>query len=164
MDENIAPGSEPSFPDPTPPRAGVPPFVAPSPRARPGFAMRAAAPLLPSTKDERLWATFIHLGGVVGGWSTAFGIPGGNILVPLVLWLIKREGSAFLDDQGKEAVNFQITVTLAALVCFVLFFFCVGIPLMIALGIYALVIGILGAIKANEGVAYRYPATLRLLT
>jgi hypothetical protein len=124
----------------------------------------SGTPLIPSTKDDRLWATLIHLGGVIGGWTAGIGLPGGNVLLPLILWLIKREGSTFINDQGKEVLNFQITVTIAALGCFVLTFVCIGIPMLIALGIYALVVGILGAIKANEGVAYRYPATIRLIT
>jgi hypothetical protein len=124
----------------------------------------SGTPLIPSTKDDRLWATLIHLGGVIGGWSAAIALPGGNVLLPLILWLIKREGSAFINDQGKEVLNFQITVTIAAIGCAVLAVFCIGVPMLIALGIYALVVGILGAIKANEGVAYRYPVTIRLIT
>lgn len=127
-------------------------------------SVTSGTPLIPSTKDDRLWATLIHLGGVIGGWSAGLGLPGGNVILPLILWLIKREGSAFVNDQGKEVLNFQITVTIIGLGCLVLSLFCIGIPMLIALAIYALVVGILGSIKANEGVAYRYPITIRLIT
>lgn len=116
---------------------------------------------LPS-KDERMWAMLIHLSGLVGGWFALAMIPG-NLLLPLILWLIKRDGAPFVDDQGKEAVNFQITVTLAGVVFFILAHACIGIPLLFALAIYAFVVEVLAAIKANEGVRYRYPLTIRLI-
>lgn len=124
--------------------------------------MPPLAPAVPSTPDERLWATLLHIAGIVGASLAGAFIPG-NILVPLIIWLVKREGNAFLNDQGKEVLNFQITVTIAALVSFALFFVCIGIPMLVAVGVGSLVLGIIGAIKANEGVAYRYPFTLRLI-
>ncbi len=156
-------------PPPTPPPVADPGIAGPPPVAGSAFsphfsAGAPAVPLISSTKDERLWATLIHLGGLIGTWSAGLGLPGGNVLIPLILWLIKREGSAFINDQGKEVLNFQITITIVALGCFVLSFLCIGIPMLIALGVYSLAIGILGSIKANEGVAYRYPFTLRLIT
>jgi uncharacterized Tic20 family protein len=116
---------------------------------------------LPS-KDERMWAMLIHLSGIVGSCFAVALIPG-NLLLPLILWLVKRDGAPFVDDQGKEAVNFQITITIAGVVFFLLTFVCIGFPLLIALGIYALVVEIIAAIKSNEGVRYRYPLTLRLI-
>ena len=116
---------------------------------------------LPS-KDERMWARLIHLSGIVGGFFAAAMIPG-NLLLPLILWLIKREGAPFIDDQGKEAVNFQITVTIAGVVFFLLTFVCIGFPLLLALAIYALVVEIIAALKSNEGVRYRYPLTIRFI-
>lgn len=118
---------------------------------------------LPS-KDERLWATLIHLSGIVGSASFAVGIPCGNLLLPLILWLIKREGAPFINDQGKEAINFQITITIAGIAFFALTFLCIGFPLLVILPIYALVLEIVAAVKANEGVRYRYPLTIRLIT
>lgn len=127
--------------------------------------MSCVGPVIPSTKDERLWATLTHLGGLVGMLLSVTAIVGVpipfNLLVPLVIWLLKREGSPFLDDQGKEAINFHLTLTIVG---FLLVFTCIGITLLPVLGVYSLVFGIIAAVKANEGVAYRYPATIRLIS
>jgi uncharacterized Tic20 family protein len=68
-----------------------------------------------------------------------------------------------VDDQGKESMNFQITVAIAAIVCIPLIFVCVGIFLLIAVGIAALVFTVIAAIQASKGTAYRYPLALRLI-
>jgi uncharacterized Tic20 family protein len=110
------------------------------------------------TQDERTWGMLAHVA------AFAFFIcPFGNVVGPLVVWLIKRDQSAFVADQGKEALNFNISVWVAALVCFVLAFVLVGILLGVALFIFWLAMTIVAAIKANEGVRYRYPFTLRLV-
>lgn len=82
------------------------------------------------------------------------------MLVPLVIWLIKKDGSAFLNDQGKEVMNFQLCIFILSLL-FTLT--CILIPVAYALSIVALVLGIVGGVKANEGVAYRYPFNFRLI-
>jgi uncharacterized Tic20 family protein len=87
----------------------------------------------------------------------------GNIVGPLIIWLIKRDEMSFVSDQGREALNFNISMTIYMMVAGVLIFVLIGIPLMIVLGIAWLVLTILAAVKANEGVAYRYPLTLRLV-
>ena len=109
-----------------------------------------------------MWAMLIHLSGIVGGALAAAGIPG-NLLLPLILWLVKREGAPFIDDQGKEAVNFQITVTIAGVICFLLTFVCIGFFLLIALAVFVLIVEIIAAVKSNDGVAYRYPVTFRFI-
>lgn len=110
------------------------------------------------SKDERMWGLIAHLSSLVG-----YVIPFGNLVGPLIVWQIKKDESAFIADQGKEALNFQITVMLAILVCVPLMFVCIGIPMAMAVGVADLVFIIIAAIKANEGVAYRYPFTLRLV-
>jgi len=110
------------------------------------------------SKDARLWGMFAHLAALAG-----YAIPFGNIIGPLVVWLIKKDELPFVADQGKESLNFQITVIIAILVCIPLMFVCIGIPMAIAVGIADLVFIIIASIKANEGVAYRYPLTLRLV-
>ena len=110
------------------------------------------------TQDERTWGMLAHLA------AFAFFIcPLGNVIGPLVVWLIKRDQSAFVADQGKEALNFNISVLIAVLVCGVLVFILVGILLWVALGIFWLAMTIVAAIKASEGIRYRYPFTLRLV-
>lgn len=101
---------------------------------------------------------FCHLSALAG-----FIIPFGNIIGPLILWQMKKAESAFIDDQGKEALNFQITIGIAALICLVLIFVLIGAFLLPLVGIVALIFTIIGAIKANEGVTYRYPFAIRLV-
>jgi uncharacterized Tic20 family protein len=108
--------------------------------------------------EERQWGLFAHLAALSG-----FIIPFGNMLGPLIVWQIKKNEMPFVDDQGKEALNFQITVTLAVLVCIILMFVLIGLLLLPIVGIAALVLTIIGGIKANEGERYRYPFALRLI-
>lgn len=111
----------------------------------------------PST-EERQWAMFAHLAALAG-----LIVPFGSIIGPLVIWLIKKDTMAFVNDQGKEALNFNITVAIAAIVCWMLCFVLIGILLFAVLVILWLVFVIIGAIKANEGTTYRYPFALRLV-
>jgi uncharacterized Tic20 family protein len=120
--------------------------------------------------EERQWAMFAHLSALLGALLTgAFGGGWGCFIGPLVIWLIKKDTMPFVNDQGKEALNFNITVAIAAviLVLISLMTFGIGliiaIPLWIIIGIGWLVFTIMAAIKANEGVRYRYPFTLRLI-
>lgn len=129
------------------------------------FAGMMPSPMIPSNREERLWATLIHLGGIVGvliaGTSSLIGLPlPFNLLIPFIIWLLKREGSPFINDQGKEALNFNITITIVG---YLLIFTCIGVFLLPFLGIYALIVSVIASVKANEGVAYRYPGTLRLI-
>jgi hypothetical protein len=108
--------------------------------------------------EERQWAMFAHLSALVG-----LLIPFGSILGPLIIWQIKKAEMPFVDDQGKEALNFQITVLLVVIVCFILMFILIGMLLLPIVGIAWLVLSIMGGIKANNGETYRYPFTLRLI-
>jgi uncharacterized Tic20 family protein len=109
--------------------------------------------------QERNWAVAAHLSPLLGLAVWAIGM----LLGPLIVWLIKKDEMPFLNDQGREALNFQITVFLAGLVCSALIFLVIGVPLLFALSIFDLVFMIIGAVKASEGVAYRYPINLRLV-
>jgi len=114
-------------------------------------------PILSTDPDERMWAMFCHLGTLVT-W-----FPFANVIIPMVIWLAKKETSPLVNDQGKEALNFQITMLIGYAICIPLIFVLIGIPAFIALGIYHVVFSIIAAIKSNEGRAYRYPYTLRLI-
>jgi hypothetical protein len=92
-----------------------------------------------------------------------FLIPLGSVIAPLIVWLVKRDQSPFVADQGKEALNFNISVLLAGIVCGVLVWIFIGILLGVALFIFWLAMTIIAGIKASEGVRYRYPFTLRLV-
>lgn len=110
------------------------------------------------TQDERTWGMLSHLAAFSG-----FIVPLGNLIGPLLVWLLKRDQLPFVADQGREALNFNISVLLAGLVCGALVFVFIGILLGVALFIYWLTMTIIAAIKASEGNHYRYPVTLRLV-
>jgi uncharacterized Tic20 family protein len=120
-----------------------------------------APPMPPSagpSAEEKQWAMFAHLSALVG-----FLIPFGSVLGPLIIWQIKKNEMPFVDDQGKEALNFQITVLIAVIACLVLSVIVIGFLLLPIVGIAALVLTIMAGIKANNGETYRYPFTLRLV-
>jgi uncharacterized Tic20 family protein len=110
------------------------------------------------SNDEKQWALFTHLSSLIGLF-----IPFGSVLGPLIFWQIKKNDMPFVDDQGKEAVNFQITVAIAAIVSIILMFVLIGFLLIFVVGIAWLVLTIMGVIAANNGEKYRYPMTLRLI-
>jgi uncharacterized Tic20 family protein len=110
------------------------------------------------TQDERTWGMLAHLTAFSG-----FLIPFGNIIAPLIVWLAKRDQSQFVADQGKESLNFNITVLLAGAVCWALVYVLIGILLGVALFFYWLAMIIVAGIKASEGIRYRHPFTLRLI-
>ena len=113
--------------------------------------------------EERQWAMFAHLSAIVGA------LIGLSFLGPLVVWLVKKETMPFVDDQAKEALNFNITVAIAFFVLFLLTLGTLGlgailtVPLMIIVGLAWLVLTVIAAIKSNEGVRYRYPFAIRLV-
>jgi uncharacterized Tic20 family protein len=80
-----------------------------------------------------------------------------------VVWLIKKDTMPFVAEQGKEALNFQITVLIAAIICIVLMFVVIGLFLMVVVGLGALVLSIMAAVKVQNGEDYRYPWALRLV-
>lgn len=133
----------------------------------PKFAANAPQPVIPSNSDERLWATLLHLSGFIGSFVAVVGC----VILPLVIWLIKKDASPFLNDQGKEVVNFQISMLIYSALLVVVSFImgitvilaCLIPVVAIAFAVYFLVLTIMGAIKANAGVAFRYPYTLRFL-
>ena len=108
--------------------------------------------------DETMWAMFCHLGGLFGSM-----IPPGNIIVPLVIWLTYRDKFPLVDDQGKEALNFQISLSIYMIGAALLVLVAVGLILVIALGIFALVVTIIATINASQGTKYRYPLTIRFI-
>jgi uncharacterized Tic20 family protein len=123
--------------------------------SKPAAAPTSGAP----TQDERTWGMIAHLSGFA-----VFLFPlGGNILAPLIIWLTRRDTSAHVEMEAREALNFNISVTLGWIVCGSLVFALIGIPLGAALFIYWLVMTIVAGVKASEGIGYRYPFSLRLV-
>lgn len=109
------------------------------------------------TADNSL-AVVMHILGLAG-----FVFPFGNIIAPLILWLVKRSTSPLLDRTGKEVLNFQISFTIYAAIAGVLCFVLVGFLILPAIAILWLVFIIIAAIKTGNGEEYRYPLTIRML-
>ncbi|AAY35287.1 DUF4870 domain-containing protein [Pseudomonas syringae] len=109
-------------------------------------------------QSARQWAMFCHLSAFAG-----LMFPFGNLLGPLIIWQLKKDSDPFIDAQGKEALNFQITVAIAATVSMLLVVLIIGFALLTLVGIGAAALAIIAGIKANDGVNYRYPFTLRLI-
>ena len=110
------------------------------------------------TQDDKTWGMLAHLSTFVG-----FLIPFGNVVAPLIIYLVKKDQSAFVGDQAKESLNFQITVTIGYLIGGVTSFICVGLIILLVLVVADVVYTVMAAIDANKGNAYRYPYTLRLV-
>jgi uncharacterized Tic20 family protein len=109
-------------------------------------------------RDENTWAMLCHLSALAG-----FIIPLGNIIGPLVIWMIKKDEYPLVADQGKEALNFQISMTLYYIASIILIIVLIGIVLLIGFGIFSLIMTIIAMVKANEGVAYRYPMCIKFI-
>ena len=105
---------------------------------------------------ERTYATFAHL--------TLLTV---HVLIPVVpavvMWLVRRERSAFVDDHGREAVNFQISLVLYAIASGIMFFCGIGVVMMVAVYVLGIVGMVLGAVAAHKGQYFRYPMCLRIL-
>lgn len=113
------------------------------------------------TQEERTWALVAHLGACLASLVSAGLL---SFVLPLVIYLAKREESAFVGDQAKESLNFRITLFIGYLIGAILTIFLVGFCLLIVIWIVDLVFGIIAGIKAYDGERYRYPFALRLVT
>lgn len=105
-------------------------------------------------QDDRTLALLTHLSGIIL-----------SFIVPLIVWLVHKDKpeKAFVVEQAKEALNFQITVAIAYVVCMILTVILIGAILAPLLWVANLVFCILAGMKANDGVSYRYPFALRLV-
>jgi len=118
--------------------------------------------------EERNWAMGAHLAGLLCALLTSWFFGIGGAIGALAVWLIKRDDSVFVAAHAKEALNFNVTMGLAALLLIGLSIFTLGlglivtIPAAIALAIVWLVCTIIAAMRGKEGQPYRYPFTLRL--
>lgn len=90
-------------------------------------------------------------------------VPFGTILGPLVLWLVKKDSDPYVDQQGKEAVNFQISMAIYAIVSLILIFAVIGAFLLPVILLANLVLTIIGAVKASKGEPWKYPVTIRMI-
>ncbi len=111
-----------------------------------------------SDRDTNQWAMFIHLSQFAG-----FIVPFGGLVLPIVLWQIKKNDLPGVDQHGKNVVNWIISVFIYALVCIPLIFVIVGIFLLITLAILNLIFPIIGAVKANNGEVWKYPMAITFI-
>ena len=116
-----------------------------------------AVPSPPSSaasQEDRTLALITHLSGIVLGF-----------IVPLIIWLVNKDkpDKGFLNDQAKEALNFQITLLIVYVIGTVLTVILIGALINLAAWITCIILSIMAGLKANEGVAYRYPFALRLI-
>ena len=110
-------------------------------------------------KQIRTWAMLCHLTALLG----FIGIPFGHLLGPLVVWLVKKNDDPSIDEQGKESLNFQISMTIYGIIAMFLILILIGIPLLIGLGIADVILVVIASVKISNGEPYRYPLTIRLI-
>lgn len=159
------PSSEPSAEQPVSPEPAASP-VQPAGAEQPVSTEQAASVQEEHVskevnRDARMWSMFCHLAGLAG-----FVIPVilSGIIAPLIIWQIKKDDHPFIDENGKEALNFQISIGIYALVSILLIpVFCIGAFLLTAVGIFNLVFMLIAAIKANNGFHYSYPLCIRFI-
>ena len=119
------------------------------------------SPSSTSTSSEvRTWSVLCHASALLGLFFHFFG----HLLGPLIVWLIKRDLSPEIDANGKESLNFQISMLIYDVIAGILCFVLIGIPILIALWILNTVFVIIASVKTSNGETYRYPFTIRFLT
>ena len=112
------------------------------------------------TREERNWGMLSHMLALVG----YFLIPFGNVIAPLIVYLMKKDESPFVADQSRESLNFQISLWIYALISGVLVVILIGFLLLGVIWVAGVILTIIASVKAANGEAYRYPLTLRLIS
>ena len=136
-----------------PPPAGspnVPSYATPGATGGYGYPNAYTGPT--PDQDSKTMGMLAHLLGIFLGF-----------IGPLIIWLIKKDQSPFVDDQGKESLNFQIMLMIGYVIGTVTSALCIGFLIIPAVWIFGIIFSIIAALKAKDGVAYRYPVNLRLI-
>ena len=136
------PSEQPQPPPPEPPQTPAPP----------------GAPPVASPPNARMFAMLCHLSAFAGLF-----VPFGNVLGPLIVWMVKKQEIPEIDPHGKESVNFQISLSIYMFIAALLILLVVGIFLVIGLAIFWAIVVIIASMRANEGGFYRYPLTIRFI-
>jgi uncharacterized Tic20 family protein len=113
------------------------------------------------TREERNWAMLSHLSALTGYF---FAPIVGNIVAPLIIYLMKKDESPFVADQARESLNFQISMSIYWLISGVLVLILIGFLLLAAIWVVGVVLTVIASVKAANGEAYRYPLTIRLIS
>ncbi len=121
---------------------------------------------VPRPNGSRTWEMWCHMSALAG----LLPIPFGNLLGPLIVWQMKRSEFPSVDEHGKESLNFQISIAIyflaVGMVTAVTWLFCIGflfLPVLAVIHFGAIILAVIAGIKANDGIAYRYPFNLRLI-
>lgn len=108
--------------------------------------------------ESRKWGMWCHVSSLIG-----FLLPFGNIIAPIVVWQMKKDVSLFVDEQGKESVNFQISMAIWMILSCVLVIVVIGFVFLAILAVLSIVWIIMAGVQANEGRSFRYPLTIRFI-
>jgi uncharacterized protein len=109
-------------------------------------------------KDERIWGMLCHLSALSG-----FIIPFGNLIGPLIVYSMKKDEYAFVADQGKESLNFQISVLIYLMISAIAALLIVGIFFLILVPLLSLILTVVASVRANDGEYYRYPLSIQII-
>jgi len=112
----------------------------------------------PVTKSDKDFGLLVYASSFIG-----YLVPLGSILGPLIIWLMKREESAFVDQCGRSCLNFKLSLLIYVIISGVLALVGIGFILLILLGIFDLVCTVLAIIKASDGKVYKYPLTIKFI-
>lgn len=110
-------------------------------------------PILPVTTSDKVLMILCHVSPFVGA----------PFLLPFIVWLVKRKDPDLVAAHAAEALNFHLSYAFYAICCIPLTFILIGVPLMIAIAIASAILAVIGAVRASDGVLYRYPLTIRLV-
>src|ERR1700731_3461423 len=127
---------------------------------QPTSSPQPPAPVSSTSSEVRTWCVLCHASALLGLFFHFFG----HLFGPLIVWLIKRDLSPEIDANGKESLNFQISMLIYDVIAGILCIILIGIPILIALWILNTVFVIIASFKTSEGKFYRYPFTIRFLT
>ncbi|MEI5585128.1 MULTISPECIES: DUF4870 domain-containing protein [unclassified Agromyces] len=147
------PGGTTPPPPPNPPSTPPPGGTTPPPAGGASYGAAYGAAQEMSPPDQRLWATLIHIGGILFGF-----------LAPLIGYLVLKDRGAFVRAHSATALNFQITLLIAYVVGWILAFVLIGFLILFAAWVAAIVFGIIAALKANQGQPYVYPVAIKFVS
>lgn len=109
-------------------------------------------------KEERMWGMLCHLSALSG-----LIIPFGNLIGPLVVYSLKKDEYTFVADQGKESLNFQISILIYLMISGIAVLLLVGIFFLLFVPFIAIILTVLAGVRANDGEYYRYPFCIRFI-
>lgn len=114
--------------------------------------------IIVADKEQHTWAMFCHLSALAG-----LLFPFGSVIGPLIVWLVKKEEMPLVAEHGRKSLNFQLTMMIAYIVCFMLMFVVVGVILLPLVALFSLIMVVVSAIKANDGKEVKYPMAIEFI-